>query len=268
MSTRTKDVSDFTRDVIQRSHETPVLVDFWAAWCGPCRTLGPVLDRMAESAEGWELAKVDTEAFAEIAQQYQVMSIPNVKLFVNGEVVDEFVGALSEREIRAFLDRALPSPRSAVITEARARADAGDVAGAQAALEAALAAQPGDSRARLLLAELLLRTAPEAVEATLGPIGDEVPDRVEALRVIAHWVMQAGRLPDGAARETFTAAITAVRAGDWDGALENVVASLRAQRGYAGGAARELGRGIYLLLGVDHPACDRHYRSFTSALYV
>ena len=268
MSTRTKNVGDFTRDVIQRSHETPVLVDFWAAWCGPCRTLGPVLERMAESAEGWELAKVDTEAFAEIAQQYQVMSIPNVKLFVNGEVVDEFVGALSEREIRAFLDRALPSPRSAVITDARARADSGDVAGAQAALQAALAAQPGDSRARLLLAELLLRTAPEAIEATLGPIGDEVPDRVEALRVIAHWVMQAGRLPEGAAREPFTAAITAVRAGDWDGALENVVASLRTQRGYAGGAARELGRGIYLLLGVAHPACARHYRSFTSALSV
>lgn len=269
MNTHTHDVTDFTRDVIERSRTLPVLVDFWAAWCGPCRTLGPVLERMATAADGkWALAKVDTEAFPEAAQQYGVMSIPNVKLFVDGEVLDEFVGALPEADIRAFLERALPSAKSAAVGEARALLAKGDVAGAQAALEAALSAEPANAAARVLLAELQLRTSPEGIETTLAPLGEAMADKVESLRVLAHWVMEAGRLPAGAAREPFTAAIAGVRAGDWDAALESVIASLHAQRGYAGGAARELGRAIYLLLGIEHPACEKHYRAFTSAIYI
>jgi putative thioredoxin len=269
MNTQTHDVTDFTRDVLERSHQIPVLVDFWAAWCGPCRTLGPVLERLAGTADGrWALAKVDTEAFGAEAQQYGVMSIPNVKLFVNGEVVDEFVGALPESEVRRFLDRAMPGPASAAVDEARALLAAGDLEAATNRLRTTLAEDAGNAAARLLLAELTLRTTPESIEEVLAPLGDDHSDRVEALRVIAHWVRERDRLPEGAAREPFAAALAGVRAGDWDAALTQVIETLRAQRGYAGGAARELGRAIYLLLGIEHPACESHYRAFTGALYV
>lgn len=269
MHDTTHDVIDFQRDVIARSHELPVLVDFWAAWCAPCRMLGPVLERVAGSADGrWALAKVDTERFPEEAQRFGVMSIPNVKLFVKGEVVDEFVGALPETEVKRFLERAIPGPGSAAVDAARTRLANGDVTGARAALEAALSADPGNARARIALAELLLRSEPEAVEDMLAPLDDEQGDRAEALRVLAHWLLQAGKLPEGAAREPFLAALAAVRTGDWDAALDRVVATLRIQRGWAGGAARELGRAIYLLLGIEHPACEKHYRAFTGALYV
>jgi len=102
------DVQDFERDVIERSKTTPVLVDFWAAWCAPCLMLGPVLEQAVTDANGaWTLAKVDTESFPEYAMKYGVRSIPNVKLFINGEVVDEFVGAIPKAAVEQFMSKAL-----------------------------------------------------------------------------------------------------------------------------------------------------------------
>ena len=269
MGTTTHDVTDFRNEVLERSLAVPVLVDFWAPWCGPCRVLGPVLERLAEGAGGrWVLAKVNTEELSEVAGEYGVMSIPNVKLFRDGQVVDEFVGALPEREIRRWLDLVLPPVASPLVREAEALAARGDLAGAASALATLLAAEPGNAPARFALAALQLRTDPAAVEATVAPLGDESEDHAEALRVLAHWVARAGELPEGAAREPFARALAAVRAGDWDAALAADVEALRAQRTWADGAARDLGRAIFIHLGISHPVCEKHYRAFAGALNV
>ena len=100
------DTDNFDVDVLERSREKPVLVDFWAAWCGPCRVIGPVLERLADdNGDDWELRKLDTEKHPDIARQYRITSIPAVKLFVDGEVKDEFVGALPEQMIVLWLKK-------------------------------------------------------------------------------------------------------------------------------------------------------------------
>jgi len=100
--------SDFDKVVIEQSSKVPVLVDFWASWCGPCVMLAPVLEKLAKEYRGkFILAKLNVEENQEIQQEYGVMSIPSVKLFKDGDVVNEFVGAISESEIRSFLDSSL-----------------------------------------------------------------------------------------------------------------------------------------------------------------
>ncbi|HMT04537.1 MAG TPA: thioredoxin [Solirubrobacterales bacterium] len=108
-----KDVTEatFQQEVVERSREIPVVVDFWAEWCGPCRTLGPAIEKAVADREGKvELAKVDVDSNQQLAAAFQVQGIPAVKAFVNGEMVDEFTGALPPAQIEAFLDRVVPAP--------------------------------------------------------------------------------------------------------------------------------------------------------------
>jgi thioredoxin len=122
----------FQRDVIERSKERPVVVDFWAEWCGPCRTLTPVLEReVAAREDKVELAKVDVDANQELAARYQVQGIPAVKAFRNGKVVSEFVGARPPAAVASFLDELTgPSPVERALAELRETGDAPDVLGA------------------------------------------------------------------------------------------------------------------------------------------
>src|SRR5436190_229581 len=121
------EVSDFQADVLEASRDKPVVVDFWAPWCGPCRMLGPVLEKLAATNDGsWTLAKVNTDENQEVARQYGIMSIPAVKLFIDGEVVDEFIGALPEPSVKEWLERAVPSESKARLSEAKAAIEAGE----------------------------------------------------------------------------------------------------------------------------------------------
>jgi putative thioredoxin len=150
-------LATFEKDVITASTLAPVLVDFWAPWCGPCKTLGPMLEKLeAEYAGKWRLVKVNVDENQELAAHFQVRSIPHVMAFADGQPVDQFVGVLPEGQLREFLDRLVPQGADAARAEAQVALAEGRREDAYDALKAALAYDPGYDDARLDLIELLL----------------------------------------------------------------------------------------------------------------
>jgi putative thioredoxin len=232
----------FERDVIQRSHEHPVVVDFWAEWCGPCRMLGPVIERAVEMREGEvELVKVDTDANPRVAQAFGIQSIPAVKAFKDGKVVDEFVGALPPAQVERFLDRIVPSEADALVAS-----------GTEADLRRALALDPGRTDATVALARLV--------------------DRMEALALLAN---VAGSFEaDGLAARLrleedpeLRAAFEALDAGETERGLDGLIGAIPASDGERREDLRRAVVGVLDALGVEHPLARESRRKLATALY-
>jgi len=188
MSDHSYDVSgaDFDRRVLDPSHRVPVLVDFWAPWCSPCKVLKPILERLAVDYGGrFILAKVNSDENQELAATYGVRGIPNVKAFVRGKLADEFTGALPEHSLREFIDRLIPSLAEPLRLEAAAARSRGEAAVARALLQRALETDPSSESARLDLVELELDSgnidvARDILSANSRPFKDHA--RAESLR--------------------------------------------------------------------------------------
>lgn len=250
-----RDVSEaeFPQAVIERSHELPVIVDFWAEWCGPCRQLGPALEQAVRARGGEvELAKVDVDSNQMLAASFGVRGIPAVKAFRDGRVVSEFTGALPPARVEEFLDRLVPSP-----------ADRLAAAGDEASLRAALEADPRHADAAAALARLLLgRDEPEAALELLEPLqGDFLADGLAARARLV------GGNGSAAASDEIGAAFAAWDAGDAARALELLQGEIAAEEDPE---RRDLVRrvmvAIFTELGADHELSRAHRRRLASAL--
>jgi putative thioredoxin len=174
-------IQNFEAEVIEASMTTPVLVDFWAPWCGPCKSLGPVLEKVEAAYEGrFKLVKIDSDQEQQLASAFGIKSIPTCVLLMNGQPVDGFMGALPEGQVKQFLDKHLPAEGELAIQNAAQEdlphPEAAGTDSARAALEQALATNPGDDDARFDLVKLLIGEGelPEAA-ALLAPAMARIP---------------------------------------------------------------------------------------------
>ena len=267
------DVTDFQKEVLERSHEKPVLVDFWAEWCGPCRVLGPTIEAIAERNQGaWSLAKVDTEEFPEVARQYGIQSIPAVKLFVDGEVRDEFVGALPENRIEQWLKKALPGPNRSRFLEAEDLFRSGKVDEAEVLLQNILSSEPENASAAVLLGQMYVSVDPDRALTILKPIEPDSPlySTAEALTTFATMFKYADNpslLAASPMKADYLDAISDLRADAFAIALEGFIAVLSRNRQYDEDGARRACVAIFRILGEDHETTRQYRRPFSNALY-
>lgn len=193
-------VENFAQEVIERSSQVPVLVDFWAQWCNPCKMLLPVLTKLAEEYQGkFILAKVNTDEQQQLATQYGIRSIPTLKLFRRGRVVDEIAGVQSETALRAMIDKYRDRPADKLRLQAEAYKFSGDTEQAIEILKEAIELEPSYYEIHLDLAKLLLETQQvEAAELLLKelPVNIQTEARVQVLYNLSTFARIAQNAPD------------------------------------------------------------------------
>ncbi|MDX1740794.1 MAG: thioredoxin [Rhodothermales bacterium] len=267
-------MQNFQEDVLSASHDTPVLVDFWAPWCGPCQVLGPVLEGLAQESEGrWKLAKVNTDQHQELAMRYGIRGIPAVKLFMDGKVVDEFTGALPRHAVEQWLERVIPSEGRLLADQAIEALAEGREDEARALLGEALETNPGDAAAAVVLARLDVFESPEKATALLADMEVTEPSiaqAAEGIQVLARLLSLNGStdgLPDGPGREDYAKGIAALQDRDFDGALDAFISVIVKDRFYDDDGARKACLAIFGVLGEDSETTRAHRRQFNMALY-
>jgi putative thioredoxin len=271
---------DFETVVIERSKQTPVVVDFWAPWCAPCRTLGPVLERLAQEYDGeFILAKVNVDQSPQLSAALNVSSIPTVLGFRDGQAVAEFVGAVPEAAVRQFLTRVLPSEADGLAAEGDTLRAGGKIGEAEAKFKRALELEPRCERALVGLAAILAgRHEHDEALALLDRVGPG-PLRQDASKLAAEIrVRQGGGGDEPSLRARVTAdpadlesrlllAQVLAAASKHQEALEQYLEIVRRNRQFRDDAARKAMLDIFDLLGPEHELTNRYRSELAKVLF-
>lgn len=274
--------ASFTREVLEESYRRPVLVDFWADWCGPCKMLMPVLSSLATAYGGrFRLAKVNSDAEQKLAGQFGIRSLPTVMCFRNGQPVDQFMGVQPESVIRAMIDRHVERPSDRIREEANARLMNGDAAGAVEALHRAIALDPQHAPLKIDLAQALLASGDaEAAETELKQLPLDVHEQDSVKQLLAKIVFaknldgtslaslreEAASHPDDPALLERLAAALMV-AGESAEALECYLTLMRRFRNHNDNAGHRGLLAAFEVLGPRHELVNAYRRKMVNLLY-
>jgi putative thioredoxin len=277
------DAASFQSQVIDASHRVPVLVDFWAEWCAPCRVLAPVLEKLANEFQGrFLVVKINTDQEQEIAHQFGIRSLPTVKLFKDGAVVDEFLGALPESQVRALLERCVPRRSDEARTQASVLRDQGQLTQARAVLEEAHAGDPDNHRVTPDLANVLLDLgerdlARDLLDALPSSVNSETQTRIATGRLMFAELVATSPSVDELQRaievdprdleSRYLLGAIHMDRGEYEAALDEFMEILRTDRAFNDDAGRKALLSVFDMLGHDHPLVGRYRARMSSLLY-
>ncbi len=268
----------FQRDVIERSHELPVVVDCWAPWCGPCRVLGPILEKLAYERDGQvQLVKVNTDENPQVARALQVQGIPAVFAFAGGAVINQFVGALPEEQVRQFFDSLIPSEADRKAAEGYRMLRENQIPIARLHFESALSEDPNHEMAGVGLAAVLAGIG-ETERAT--ELAERWPNNPTSRGILASMALRAAMagyepdevrqnaatMPDSAEARYRHGCLLALE-GQWQAALDELLESVRLDKFAADEGARKRLLDLFAMLGENQPVVAEYRRRLGQLLF-
>ncbi|NPA12455.1 MAG: thioredoxin [Aquificae bacterium] len=267
------DVSDnnFEEIVIEKSYQKPVVIDFWAPWCGPCQILKPVLEKLANEY-GFILAKINTDENPHIAQQFGVSGIPDVRIFINGKEVDKFVGALPEPKIREILEKYIQTDVDRLLEEAKMEFMAGNITKAEEIYRKLLQEYPDNKKVALEAAQFFIKVGNlEEAEKLLNSVKEyhkEYYPKAQALKELITFKKWCEEMnPENELDKLLKEGACLVLKEDYKDALDKFLKVVQLDKNYKDGAGRKAMVSIFNLLGESNPLTKEYRRKLAMWLY-